>query len=89
MTVQSVKINEEETEKQQPAAGAAAGANGSNFVKVSMDGAPYLRKVDLKMYNTYKDLSIALQKMFSTFTATGKIRHRRHQNLQEHIINSC
>uniref|UniRef100_A0A453LRX7 Auxin-responsive protein n=1 Tax=Aegilops tauschii subsp. strangulata TaxID=200361 RepID=A0A453LRX7_AEGTS len=71
MTVQSVKIKkEEETEKQQPA-GAAAGANGSNFVKVSMDGAPYLRKVDLKMYNTYKDLSIALQKMFSTFTATG------------------
>uniref|UniRef100_A0A453LS91 Auxin-responsive protein n=1 Tax=Aegilops tauschii subsp. strangulata TaxID=200361 RepID=A0A453LS91_AEGTS len=63
-------------------AGAAAGANGSNFVKVSMDGAPYLRKVDLKMYNTYKDLSIALQKMFSTFTATGKIRHRRHQNLE-------
>ncbi|XP_051178430.1 auxin-responsive protein IAA13 [Lolium perenne] len=73
MTVQSVKIKkEEETEKQQPVAAAAtAGGNGSAFVKVSMDGAPYLRKVDLKMYNTYKDLSIALQKMFSTFTATG------------------
>ncbi|KAI4984807.1 hypothetical protein ZWY2020_017437 [Hordeum vulgare] len=73
MTVQSVKIKkEEETEKQQPVA-TAAGANGSNFVKVSMDGAPYLRKFDLKMYNTYKDLSIALHKMFSTFTATGKM----------------
>jgi len=79
MTVQSVKIKkEEETEKQQQpasavaaAAAATAGGNGSAFVKVSMDGAPYLRKVDLKMYNTYKDLSIALQKMFSTFTATG------------------
>ncbi|CAM0876159.1 unnamed protein product [Alopecurus aequalis] len=73
MTVQSVKIKkEEETEKPQPApAATAAGGNGSAFVKVSMDGAPYLRKVDLKMYNTYKDLSIALQKMFSTFTATG------------------
>jgi len=75
MTVQSVKIKkEEETVKQQPApaaAAATAGGNGSAFVKVSMDGAPYLRKVDLKMYNTYKDLSIALQKMFSTFTATG------------------
>ena len=71
MTVQSAKIKkEEETEKQQPAP--AAGGNGSAFVKVSMDGAPYLRKVDLKMYNTYKDLSIALHKMFSTFTATGK-----------------
>ncbi|KAL6636921.1 hypothetical protein ACP70R_024493 [Stipagrostis hirtigluma subsp. patula] len=70
MTVQSVKNKkEEEPEKQQPAAN--AGGNSSAFVKVSMDGAPYLRKVDLKMYNTYKDLSIALQKMFSTFTATG------------------
>lgn len=38
------------------------------FVKVSMDGAPYLRKVDLTMYNTYKDLSDALAKMFSSFT---------------------
>ncbi|XP_024005251.1 auxin-responsive protein IAA14 [Eutrema salsugineum] len=38
------------------------------FVKVSMDGAPYLRKVDLKMYKSYKDLSDALAKMFSSFT---------------------
>jgi len=69
MTVQSVKSKkEEEPEKQQPAAN--AGSNSSAFVKVSMDGAPYLRKVDLKMYNSYKDLSIALKKMFSTF-ATG------------------
>ncbi|CAD6339343.1 unnamed protein product [Miscanthus lutarioriparius] len=33
-----------------------------------MDGAPYLRKVDLKMYKNYKDLSLALEKMFSYFT---------------------
>ncbi|KQJ85960.1 hypothetical protein BRADI_4g02600v3 [Brachypodium distachyon] len=38
------------------------------FVKVSMDGAPYLRKVDLNMYKTYQDLSMALHKMFSSFT---------------------
>ena len=38
------------------------------FVKVSMDGAPYLRKVDLKMYKSYQDLSHALAKMFSSFT---------------------
>ena len=70
MTVQSVKNKkEEEGDKQPPAAN--AGGTGSAFVKVSMDGAPYLRKVDLKMYNSYKDLSIALQKMFSTFTTTG------------------
>ncbi|KAF0914673.1 hypothetical protein E2562_031134 [Oryza meyeriana var. granulata] len=70
MTVQSVKNKkEEEADKQQPAANASG--NSSAFVKVSMDGAPYLRKVDLKMYNSYKDLSLALQKMFGTFTATG------------------
>ena len=41
---------------------------GASFVKVSMDGAPYLRKVDLKLYSSYKDLSHALAKMFSSFT---------------------
>jgi auxin-responsive protein IAA len=41
---------------------------GCLYVKVSMDGAPYLRKVDLKMYNNYKELSLALEKMFSSFT---------------------
>ncbi|GAB2277592.1 Auxin-induced protein aux28 [Dionaea muscipula] len=38
------------------------------FVKVSMDGAPYLRKVDLKLYKSYLELSDALGKMFSSFT---------------------
>lgn len=38
------------------------------FVKVSMDGAPYLRKVDLKNYTTYQELSSDLEKMFSCFT---------------------
>ncbi|XP_010527157.1 PREDICTED: auxin-responsive protein IAA8, partial [Tarenaya hassleriana] len=41
---------------------------GPLFVKVSMDGAPYLRKVDLKTYTSYKELSSALEKMFSCFT---------------------
>ncbi|KAJ8769360.1 hypothetical protein K2173_002564 [Erythroxylum novogranatense] len=41
---------------------------GALFVKVSMDGAPYLRKVDLRNYSTYQDLSSALEKMFSGFT---------------------
>lgn len=41
---------------------------GALFVKVSMDGAPYLRKVDLRMYTTYQELSSALEKMFSCFT---------------------
>ncbi|KAL6960834.1 hypothetical protein U1Q18_038597 [Sarracenia purpurea var. burkii] len=41
---------------------------GTLFVKVSMDGAPYLRKVDLRLYSTYQELSSALEKMFSCFT---------------------
>ncbi|XP_061359367.1 auxin-responsive protein IAA9-like [Gastrolobium bilobum] len=42
--------------------------SGALFVKVSMDGAPYLRKVDLKNYTAYTELSSALEKMFSCFT---------------------
>ncbi|XWS14866.1 hypothetical protein CRYUN_Cryun35bG0045500 [Craigia yunnanensis] len=41
---------------------------GALFVKVSMNGAPYLRKVDLKNYSKYQELSSALEKMFSCFT---------------------
>ena len=52
--------SEESTEK--------AGSNSAAFVKVSMDGAPYLRKVDLRMYKSYQELSDALAKMFSSFT---------------------
>lgn len=72
MTVQSEKGKKEEssnnnkTNTNTPAAAAAA------FVKVSMDGAPYLRKVDLKMYRSYQDLYLALEKMFSSFTI-GKL----------------
>ncbi|RCV19382.1 hypothetical protein SETIT_3G379400v2 [Setaria italica] len=45
-----------------------AASGGAAFVKVSLDGAPYLRKVDLKMYKSYQELSKALEKMFSSFT---------------------
>lgn len=47
---------------------AEKGSCSAAFVKVSMDGAPYLRKVDLKLYKSYQDLSDALGKMFSSFT---------------------
>ncbi|EOA31334.1 hypothetical protein CARUB_v10014507mg [Capsella rubella] len=49
-------------------ASACAAAAAAAYVKVSMDGAPYLRKIDLKLYKTYQDLSDALSKMFSSFT---------------------
>ncbi|CAN1291759.1 Auxin-responsive protein IAA13 [Linum perenne] len=42
-------------------------SSSSSNVKVSMDGAPYLRKVDLGMYGSYRELSDALLKMFGSF----------------------
>ncbi|KAI4345735.1 hypothetical protein L6164_012833 [Bauhinia variegata] len=40
-------------------------AEGSGiYVKVSMDGAPYLRKIDLKVYGGYPQLLKALENMF-------------------------
>uniref|UniRef100_A0A0E0BI34 Auxin-responsive protein n=1 Tax=Oryza glumipatula TaxID=40148 RepID=A0A0E0BI34_9ORYZ len=50
------------------------------LVKVSMDGAPYLRKIDVAMYKSYPELSMALQNMFTSFTI-GKCGS--HQQLKE------
>ncbi|CAH8387425.1 unnamed protein product [Eruca vesicaria subsp. sativa] len=65
MTHQKTSGTEEASSQK---AGNGGGATGAALVKVSMDGAPYLRKVDLKMYKSYQDLSDALAKMFSSFT---------------------
>ncbi|KAF7804686.1 auxin-induced protein AUX28-like [Senna tora] len=46
----------------------SSGEDGGSMVKVSMDGAPYLRKVDLKVFTSYQHLSDALANMFSSFT---------------------
>ena len=35
------------------------------YVKVSLDGAPYLRKIDLKLYQSYQQLLDALEDMFN------------------------
>ncbi|OUZ99674.1 AUX/IAA protein [Macleaya cordata] len=37
------------------------------YIKISMDGAPYLRKIDLNVYDGYSDLAIAFEKLFSCF----------------------
>ncbi|KAJ6920583.1 aux/IAA protein [Populus alba x Populus x berolinensis] len=60
LAVQKSSTDQESTDK-------VPGGNAT-FVKVSMDGAPYLRKVDLNMYKTYHELSDALGKLFSSFT---------------------
>lgn len=38
------------------------------FVKVAVEGAPYLRKVDLEIYHSYQELLSALEDMFSFLT---------------------
>ncbi|GKV20167.1 hypothetical protein SLE2022_207950 [Rubroshorea leprosula] len=40
------------------------GEGVGKFVKVSMDGAPYLRKIDLGVYRSYSELLKALENMF-------------------------
>ncbi|KAG6502443.1 hypothetical protein ZIOFF_034716 [Zingiber officinale] len=47
----------------------------ASFMKVRMDSPPYLHKVDPKMYKSYQELSMALQKMFGSFTNTGGGSH--------------
>lgn len=37
------------------------------YVKVSMDGAPFLRKMDLGMHKGYSDLAFALEKLFGCY----------------------
>jgi auxin-responsive protein IAA len=52
------------------------------YVKVSMDGAPYLRKVDLKVYKGYPELLKALENMFK-FTI-GQYSEREGYNGSEY-----
>ncbi|XP_024026673.1 auxin-responsive protein IAA9 isoform X1 [Morus notabilis] len=42
-------------------------STGALYVKVSMDGAPFKRKIDLKTHSGYQDLSSTLEKKFSCF----------------------
>ena len=42
------------------------------YVKVSADGAPYLRKLDLEMYKSYQELLRALEQMFRSLTISGQ-----------------
>ena len=44
---------------------------GGLYVKVSMDGAPYLRKVDLRTYGGYRELRDALDALFGCFSSAA------------------
>jgi auxin-responsive protein IAA len=41
-----------------------------SFVKVALDGAAYLRKVNLDAYNDYEQFLTAIGAMFSCFTSS-------------------
>ncbi|GAB2287428.1 hypothetical protein Dimus_021805 [Dionaea muscipula] len=43
------------------------------YMKVSMDGAPYLRKVDLRLYKGYAHLLKALEDMFKFKVESGHV----------------
>lgn len=63
-----VTVQKKSTDQDQADKTGSTSTSAAAFVKVSMDGAPYLRKVDLKLYQSYQELSGALGKMFSSFT---------------------
>ncbi|KAE9585855.1 putative transcription factor interactor and regulator AUX-IAA family [Lupinus albus] len=53
------------------------GMKSCKYVKVAMDGAPYLRKVDLEMYESYDQLLRALETMFSCLTISNHLNERK------------
>ncbi|XP_076958694.1 auxin-induced protein 22D-like [Bidens hawaiensis] len=57
--VRSYRKNILQGKKSEPEMG-----NSGIYIKVSMDGAPYLRKLDLKVYKGYGELMKGLQDMF-------------------------
>ncbi|KAK4760328.1 hypothetical protein SAY87_005221 [Trapa incisa] len=80
---------------QEEAATGKATLNGAAtvLVKVSMDGAPYLRKVDLKTYKSYEELSHALGKMFCSITSGNYEDHQgmidfMNENKLRDLLNS-
>ncbi|KAK4283829.1 hypothetical protein QN277_000739 [Acacia crassicarpa] len=67
--IRSFRKNSMASQPQKNGEDAESGKSGGClYVKVSLDGAPYLRKVDLNNFASYKELSSALEKMFSGFT---------------------
>ncbi|OEL13146.1 Auxin-responsive protein IAA24 [Dichanthelium oligosanthes] len=70
-TFQAAAAAAKKAEQQQP---------GGLYVKVSMDGAPYLRKVDLRMYKGYKELREALDALFTKSSAAAAVEGGGHQH---------
>lgn len=59
------KNNSQPKESGNKSRSGSSGSSGSGlFVKVNMDGAPFLRKIDLKAYESYGELLQVLEGMF-------------------------
>ncbi|CAM0876883.1 unnamed protein product [Alopecurus aequalis] len=65
----STSTSEKEKGRAGEAKEAAGGKRGGLYVKVSMDGAPYLRKVDLRTYGGYEELRTGLDALFGCFSS--------------------
>ncbi|CAL0327391.1 unnamed protein product [Lupinus luteus] len=52
------------------------------YVKVSMDGAPFLRKIDVGMHKEYKELALALEKLFGCY---GLVEALKDEDNCEHV----
>nr|GEZ36005.1 auxin-responsive protein IAA1-like [Tanacetum cinerariifolium] len=55
------------------------------FVKVAVDGAPYLRKVDLESYASYQQLLRALEHISSCFTIENVRKEKKLMDLGEYV----
>ncbi|XWS71985.1 hypothetical protein CRYUN_Cryun02cG0001900 [Craigia yunnanensis] len=53
------------------------------YVKVAVDGAPYLRKVNLEGYSNYQDLMKYLETLFTCFTIRNGDRDREESKLSD------
>lgn len=47
------------------------------YVKVGVDGAPYLRKIDLEIYSSYQDLLTAMGDMFACLTICNVLNEKK------------
>ncbi|PIN01615.1 hypothetical protein CDL12_25880 [Handroanthus impetiginosus] len=47
------------------------------FVKVAVDGAPYLRKLDLETYSSYQELLSAFEDMFTCLTICDVMNEKK------------
>ncbi|RDX81627.1 Auxin-induced protein AUX22 [Mucuna pruriens] len=52
------------------------------YVKVSMDGAPFLRKIDLSIHKGYSDLALALDNLFGCY---GMVEALKNADNSEHV----